>query len=220
MWNNCYLLISIKPVKINTMKSIKYIFISTVLALLLFNACEKFIDLKPLDQISTSDYWKTTTDLKNYVSQFYPKILPPAILTGVSGTIFDNKSDNIIIEAADAVMNGERIRSTGIWRGEWVPIRELNIFFENYRKCENSFDAYKHYVGEAHFFRAWWYFDLLNKYGDLPWYSKTIELDSEEDLMKARDPRTLIADSILADLDKAILYLDKRSKAVNSRINK
>jgi hypothetical protein len=118
------------------------------------------------------------------------------------------------------VLNGERTKRTGNWTGEWRNIRNVNIFFKNYGRCEDSFDSYKHYVGEAHFFRAWFYFDLLKSYGDLPWYSEVLDLDSDDQLNRPRDPRTLVADSILADLDKAISYLDVRSTTGNSRISK
>jgi hypothetical protein len=186
----------------------------------LFSACEEFIDLQPLDKISTNDYWKTTNDLKGYVVHFYPRIMPPILGTGVPPGTWDDGTDNILREDVDDIMNGERVLATGNWRNEWTIIRDLNIFFENYGKCQENFNSYKHYVGEAYFFRAWSYFQLLKKYGDLPWYANVVELDSESDLMKPRDPRTLIADSIIADLDKATLYLDKKSVTGNNRVSK
>lgn len=41
-------------------------------------------------------------------------------------------------------------------------------------------------------------------YNDLPWYSKALSDTDEELLYKARDPRTLVVDSIMADLDYAV----------------
>ena len=75
-------------------------------------------------------------------------------------------------------------------------------------------------MGEAYFFRAWFYFNLLKKYGDVPWYSHVIEMDDTEELMRPRDSRLLIADSILADLDNAITHLELRKDVGNNRINK
>ncbi len=185
-------------------------------SVLLFNSCESFIDLKPLDRISTLDYWKTSRDLEKYMYQFYP------LLTEDQQLLSDNAhhTDDMIHADISKIMNGERTISTGGWRGEWYRIRGINIFFENYQKCEDDFNSYRHYVGEAHFFRAWFYFNLLEKYGDLPWYSEVIELDDEEALMRPRDLRTMVADRILEDLDKAISYLDFRTKTGNSRISK
>lgn len=192
------------------------IYIITLLSLFLLNSCESFIDLQPLDKISTVDYWKTPKDLQNYMLQFYPAFFPANNM--VLDVAYD--SDDLITQSPSLILNGSRVLTSGGWRNEWAPIRNINIFFENFHKCESAFSSYQQYVGEAHFFRAWFYFNLLKKYGDLPWYSKVLGTDSEEELMRPRDPRTLIADSILVDLDKAILYLSKKATVGNCIINK
>src|SRR5690606_37627343 len=56
-------------------------------------------------------------------------------------------------------------------------------------------------------------------YGDIPWYISTLEPGSEE-LYAPRTPRTVVADSILAHIDKAISFLNTRSSAGNTRLNK
>jgi len=184
------------------------------MTLLCLSSCEEFIDLQPLDQVSTEYYWTTPGDLENYTKHFYGELPSPLLV------FQDANSDNIVSETPDPLMNGERTTRTGNWQYEWSFIRDVNIFFENYQNVEADFDSYKHYLGEAHFFRAWFYFNLLKRYGDVPWYSEVIELDDEEALLKARDPRTLVADSILADLEKASEYLDGRAVAGNNRLNK
>jgi hypothetical protein len=59
-----------------TMKNMKNIvlYAGIILSGILFNACEDFIDLSPLDKISSDDYWKTAKDLDNYIIQFYPSL--------------------------------------------------------------------------------------------------------------------------------------------------
>ena len=184
---------------------------------LFFLSCEDFIDLKPLDQVAQENYWKSSSDLKNYMVQFYPNFFPHTQM--IMNLAID--SDEMIYGGSPNVfLNGERTTRTGTWRGEWTQIRNLNIFFENYQKCEDEFSSYQHYVGEAHFFRAWFYFELLKMYGDLPWYDEVIELDDDEKLMMPRESRTKIVDNILSDLDKATLYLDARKDVGNCVINK
>ena len=184
---------------------------------LFFLSCEDFIDLKPLDQVAQENYWKSSSDLKNYMVQFYPNFFPHTQM--IMNLAID--SDEMIYGGSPNVfLNGERTTRTGTWRGEWTQIRNLNIFFENYQKCEDEFSSYQHYVGEAHFFRAWFYFELLKMYGDLPWYDEVIELDDDEKLMMPRESRAKIIDNILLDLDKATLYLDARKDVGNCVINK
>ena len=191
----------------------QYIFVSV--AALSFS-CERFIDLKPLDQISVDDYWKTPADLQNYIKQFYANFSPQTQMVAETAL----NSDDMVNGSPSAVLNGQRTVRTGSWQSDWAAIRHINIFFDNYRKCKAEFGEIRHTVGEAHFFRAWYYFGLLREYGDIPWYSSEIGLDDESELMRPRDPRTLVADSILAELDKAIEYLDLRSRAGNNRISK
>ncbi len=192
-------------------------FIYTLLAVALtLTACEKALDRDPLDQISTDDYWKTTRDLEKYVLQFYP-MLPQH--EGVGQATEDQESDNLIVNVPNAVLNGERTVTTTSWSNEWQNIRKVNIFFDNYRRVTEPFANYRNAVGEAHFFKAWFYFELMKKYGDLPWYTTEIQVNSD-DLKKPRDPRTLVADSILLNIDKAIAFLNPRSTAGNARLNK
>jgi hypothetical protein len=190
------------------------IYFGIILSGVVFNSCESFIDLQPLDKISTNDYWTTSSDLENYIVQFYPNI-GGSVMVNESGD-----SDDMVLQNLSTILNGQRTQATGNWRSEWTIIRNINIFFDNYEKCKDAFDIYKHYVGEAHFFRAWFYCNLLKKYGDVPWYSSAIQIDDEAGLMRPRDSRTVVVDSILADLDNAASYLNARAQAGNLRLNK
>ncbi len=190
-------------------------FILFIFLLGTFCSCEDFIDLQPMDQVTMDEYWTTSTELEYYTRQFYPAFCGQSQMLDLAS---DN--DDMINGSPSVIMDGTRSKTTGSWTGEWTNIRNVNIFFANYRKCESGYDAYKQYLGEAYFFRAWFYFDLLKKYGDVPWYSEVIELDNQEALMRPRDSRVLIADSILADLDHAITHLNLRKDVGNNRINK
>lgn len=202
-------------IKMNNIRNKSMIIVALSISFLL--SCEDFIDLKPLDQITEENYWKSSSDLKNYMYQFYPRAFPNSAMIVNLAT----HSDEMIHGGSPSViLNGERTIRTGRWTDEWRQIRDINIFFKNYEKCEDDFSSYKHYVGEAHFFRAWFYFELLKMYGDIPWYDEVLELDNDEELMQPRDPRSEIVDNILTDLDKAALFLDYRKDVGNCVINK
>lgn len=194
----------------------KRFILTAVSCMTLLCSCENFIDLQPMDKITMDDYWSTSTELEYYTRQFYPSFCPWTQMVADMAT--DN--DDMIAESPSVIMDGVRSKTTGNWTGEWTSIRNVNIFFEHYTKCKSGYDAYKQYLGEAYFFRAWFYFNLLKKYGDVPWYSHVIEMDDTEALMRPRDSRLLIADSILADLDNAITHLELRKDVGNNRINK
>jgi hypothetical protein len=131
-------------------------------------------------------------------------------------------SDTQITSVPSTVMDGTRSPQTSAgnsWR--WDEIRSVNIFFDNYFKCKDPLDSYKHFLGEVHFFKAWFYFIKVRAYGDVPWFTCALKTNSEE-LYKARDSRTMVMDSILWHIDRAIQYLDplKTTAGGNNRLNK
>ena len=75
------------------------------------------------------------------------------------------------------------------------------------------------YIGLARFFRAWFYFDKVKRFGDVPWINKAMEVD-DPDLYAARDSRTLVMDSVLADLDFACEHITLTSDQTSSLITK
>src|SRR5690606_26112365 len=112
-------------------------------------------------------------DLDKYVLQFYPTFDADGS-TGVLGHDASDGSDIMIEGTVNRMLDGTRPVPTSstnqVWN--WSNIRDVNIFFDNYKKTEDDFDAYKHYVGEAHFFKAYFYFEKVEEYGDVPWFSK------------------------------------------------
>src|SRR5690606_35958945 len=114
-------------------------------------------------------------------------------------------NDDITFRNADDLLNGKRVINTGSWQAGFAPIRSVNIFFDNYQKCEDDFQTWKQFLGEAQFFKAWNYFNLVKSYGDVPWYTHALMPDQEDELMRPRDPRTVVIDSILSLLDGAFL---------------
>lgn len=191
----------------------------------LFTSCENFLDLPPADQISSSQYWNKATDLENYMLQFYPSLpnfnnisgyYGPYGIDGIKGS--DHQIQNVTVSTQ---LNGTRsvVQSGGGW--SWNNIRALNIFLENYKKVDAPFANIQQFLGEAYFFKAFFYFNLESAYGDVPWFTHSMQMNSE-DLYKARDKRTIVVDSILWCLDKAIENLNFRNKVDGggNRLNK
>lgn len=200
-------------------------YISIITLILLFGSCsDDFLEKPPLTQISNDKYWKTSNDLENYVLQFYASF--PAFNTvgsymGLIGWDGTRGSDTQISSTVSNLWAGTRSPVTSGAEWKWENIRDINIFFQNYHKCQDSFDKYKHFLGEAHFFKAWFYFEKVRDYGNVPWFSKPLEMDSPE-LYKTQDSRVLVVDSILWHLDKAVEYLKplKEVSGGNNRLSK
>src|SRR5690606_32777332 len=142
-----------------------------------------------------------------------------ADLPGVAVYSNDNQSDNIEPSSIGLLMSGKlTVPSSASEAGwTWASLRNINFFLENYHCANINEEDKAKYAGMARFFRAFFYFNKMQRFGDVPWYSTSLNVDNPE-LYKGRDSRTLVTDSIIADLDYAIQHLDA---GVNiSRINK
>ncbi|WP_341840326.1 RagB/SusD family nutrient uptake outer membrane protein [Chitinophaga caseinilytica] len=204
----------------------KYLIHITAFSILLtaFSCNKNFLDRPPLTQIDNEAYWQTASDLEKYTLQFYPEF--PSFGTvgsylGLIGWDGTRGSDVQIAASPSTLWNGtnQPVTATGNW--SWAKIRSVNVFFKNYGKCKDPFPKYQQFVGEAHFFKAWLYFDKVKAYGDVPWYTGPLEMD-DPGLFKPRDPRTQVVDSILWHLDKAAEFLKplKEVDGGNNRLSK
>jgi hypothetical protein len=106
---------------------------------------------------------------------------------------------------------------------EWESLRNVNYFILNCSdlKLTSSIpsDARRHYLGIAKFFRAWFYFEKVKRYGDVPWIGKPLDVE-DPDLYKGRDPRTLVMDSVLADLNYACQNIKTTKETTRSLVTK
>lgn len=171
----------------------------TVLAIAL-GACKKGnLDRFPQTSISPNLFFKTEEDLSLYVSGL---LSMPDRGTYLS----DQSSDNVATTAAVEVKNimGGNVNAQNIGNGgwSWGRLRNINYFLENYNKANVTSQIKNHYVGLARYYRAQFYLDKVKRFSDVPWYSGTLN-PGDKELFKASDPRTLVMDSVMADLDFA-----------------
>lgn len=172
-----------------------------------FLSCEKdFLDRPAEDQVEAEFFFNTPEDLEVATNNFYTILST----TGVYND--DASSDNIVPLIAGDRVRGNRIvptaSGTGGWN--WSALRKINYFLENYQKVQDEAAKAK-YGGIARFFRAYFYFDKVKRFGDVPWYNKVLNA-GDEDLYKARDSRQLVMDSVMADIDFAIANIPAEKK--------
>ncbi len=164
-------------------------------------ACSKdYLERLPESAVTPEASFKTEKDLALFTKSFYDVALPSA------EGVYNESVDNIVKTTLDDELTGKRQVpiSGGGWT--WGNLRNINYFLAN---CFNTVSeaTAAPYAAEARFFRAYFYFDKLKRFGDVPWYDKVIDQNDEEQLKRPRDPRTLVVSNILADLDYAIANL-------------
>ena len=185
-------------------KDIKYLL---VLVLLNFGCNDEFMDRFPPDKVNDANYWTTPGDLRTFANQFYPD------LTTSGNWTRDNMTDNQAPANRNTFVWNEYVvpASGGSWgKSDWEDIRSCNFFLQRYQTVEGDPEEIGRYVGEVKFFRAWYYFEKVRMFGDVPWLSQDLNIDSEA-LFMERTSRKVVVDSILQDLDDAIGQLPETS---------
>ncbi len=186
------------------MKLRSYLYI-IVLATLLSACSEDYLEKSPISEVTTENFFKTASDLKLYTNGFYRMLPHTSIYNG------DSKADNIVQNLLSDEMRGTRTIPTSGGGWNWNYLRDINFFLEHYQNVSD--EAVKnHYAGVARFFRAYFYFDKLKRFGGVPWYDQTIDPEDKESLLKPRDSRQFIVDKILEDLNWAIAHLNSEQK--------
>ncbi len=190
-------------------------FITAAIILLIgLSACDNLLDLQPLSQISQTDYFKTETDLQLFSNSFYNNLLDKSP--------YDNQSDLCVQQNLSDEMLGGSNRtvpaSGGGW--SWTDLRKMNTLLAYADQCKDEAAVLK-YTALTRFFRAFFYFEKVKRFGDVPWYD--IELGSaDEALYKARDSRELIMTHMIKDIDYAIANLPNEKEEASSpyRVNR
>ncbi|WP_119079164.1 RagB/SusD family nutrient uptake outer membrane protein [Chitinophaga alhagiae] len=191
--------------------------IGIILTLLVCSCNDGFLDKRPLNQISQPEFWKTTGDLEVYLNNLYGSL--PQWGSHDAGPYWaDNNSDNMVPGLYNLRLAGLSILPVTGGGWNWGNIRAVNLFLEQAPAVTDGADK-DHFLGEGYFFRAWFYFELLQQFGDLPWIDKPLATNSPE-LYNERQPRNVIADNILKDLDQAITLLKDKETAPLFRVNR
>lgn len=204
------------------MKNSIYILAAFISALSLLS-CEDFLNRRPLTEPSSDTYLSSEDQIRSYVNGLY--ITLPCLTQYGSGVRSQEKdSDNILSEKYNARINGEFTAFSGEkdWADSYTNLRNVNWFFEYYALPESSRTAaVASLCGEVRFLRAWWHFNLLKKFGNVPvmdgfW-------DGNATLAGLQIPATRrkeVAMYILSDLEEAAGLLQRREVSSGLRINR
>ncbi|MFV0505916.1 MAG: RagB/SusD family nutrient uptake outer membrane protein [Bacteroidales bacterium] len=209
--------------------------ICIVLTGVLIIACnDDFMDRYPLDQINDENFWKTAEDLELYNNNLYAtyirgfgygwgdsRINPYGYTEAIAygDVISDNAAPKGYSKVAANEYNGHISGASGSGGWTWSDMRRLNFFLENYTKVDIDDARRNVYLGEVLFFKAWDYFKKVKTFGDVPWISGVVNIDSPE-LMGKRTPRAEVMDSVLDILNKAIECLPSKGSEKVGRISR
>ena len=170
-------------------------------------------DKFPSDSFTDENFWSSTKNLELYANGFYET------LGGVGSHLDEDTDIRATVSISDYLAGNSVVpQKDDGWK--WENIRGLNHFLANYQKVTGDEATINQYVGEIRFFRALDYFSKVKRFGDVPWYNKEMQLSDTSLIYKKRDPRALVVDSIIADLEFACQTIPEPSKVATGRLHK
>jgi len=192
----------------------KYFLLLSVAALA-FTGCKKeFLDRPPLDKLSDDTYWTSENNVRIFAWDFYPRWFDGYGSGFTWGSYFSGQSLNDdfapstptafpVNPPAAAPVLGNTLSKD--WNYTWI--RKANLYLSRIQQVPMEEAATKHWSGVARFFRALEYHNLVRKYGDVPLQMEVLNESDLAKMYRPRDPRTVVMDSVLADMQYAAEFV-------------
>lgn len=190
-------------------------------------SCEDFLDKEPPSYVVPEDYFQAEDQIQAIANNLYAGILPSHGNWSYGTFAIDNGTDNQASLWADNKYTRDQWK-VGFDNGNWAwgNIRNINyslnttLGYYSQKKITGSDRNIRHYIGELYFFRAYCYFDMLQKWGDLPIIKEA--LPDDNDILVAantRKPRNEVARFIVNDLDSASYYMSDNFDPKKNRLS-
>ena len=195
--------------------------ITLAIASLTFVSCnlEDVLTLVPESKITPESYFTSAEDLQLFSNSFYNNLLDKEP--------FARESDLFVKMNPSELIRGGNDRTVpatgGGWgsgTGAWGDLRKMNTLLANIHNCKDD-NAVKEYTALVKFWRAYFYANMVRKFGDVPWYDKELG-SADEELYNPRDSRETILNHMIEDIDVAIKDLPGKAAAPQTsyRVNK
>ncbi len=217
------------------MKKIISITAKTLLIVLFFTSCsEDFLDLKPIDQEVSTNYYQTQDQAFRALVAIYD-VLTYQSTPGVSWmpiiTVADALSDDAYAGGSDPIdgLNWQELNSFNIsptnpivhatWIKNYLGIYRANLFLEIIDGIDAPQNFKDRTIAEAKFLRAYFYFEQVRFFENIPLLTSTISGPSEYNQPQSAPQQ--VYNQIALDLVEAIEDLPPSvSQAEAGRITK
>ncbi|HTE24268.1 RagB/SusD family nutrient uptake outer membrane protein [Flavitalea sp.] len=175
------------------------------------------LDRKPLNILSDQDVWNSETLITVYLAALYDNI-PIGFDKIGAGTVYESHmTDETSHPWAGVTLvnnygsNGLALNSTMY---QWI--RKANFFLERVKTSSLTEDQIKTLTAECRFIRAYYYFDLVKKYGGMP-IIKDVQIfeGNLNELKVPRNKEVEVYEFILAELNDAVSDLPASRDGAN-----
>jgi len=182
-----------------------------IVLVLTLNACTDFLDKEPYTLVPET-YFNNESELQTFLNGVYSPLMQPFIYgnyyyiynTGDDLGFFQRSNPVSSIICANA--NSSNLYITQYWRALYDGINRANMFLENADRNPEVNESFRNSKkAEALFLRSFYYFHLIQGWGDVPF--RLTATSSVNNLDAPRVDREIIYDQIISDIEAAIPFL-------------
>ena len=201
---------------------VKNILLGGFAAMSVLTACnDSFLEKNPIGSLGESNAFQTYDNFRAYMYNCYPLFTDSRIYTNFSGGSYywggQYQSDfraGIMTnreESKNPYAYGTKTVTTSSSDWNFSYPRIVNIMLSHLDGSQLTEKEKAHWRSVGYFFHAWWYMELVSKYGDVPWIN-TVLTDESEEAYGPRTPRAEVVDSIISRLEYAAANIGDTSK--------
>lgn len=180
---------------------------------LLITGCSKdFLDVEPPSSLTGNSYFRNAADAEASIAAAYKPLQSTGNLAKITEApledivIFNTQGLNLdswSFDANDAIIDN-------VWQNAYEGVFRANVVLGQVPKI-NMPEAQKNRIlGEARFLRAYYYFQLVSNFGDVPLVKEADPADPSKAAL-ARSPQAEVYTSIIEDLKQAETLLPAQS---------
>ena len=201
-------------------KNTKIIASLVATALTLASCNNNFLERLPKTSPNETNAFLTYDNYRAYVYPLYGMFTDGRIMTNFSGTYYGAGQWNSdyyagIMTCRPASQNPyafqtfQPVTSSGNWSFDYI--RTVNVMLSHLSDGSLKPAEAEHWRSVGYFFHAFWYMEMLSRYGDVPWIN-TVLSDQSEEAYIPRTPRNEVADSIVMRMEYAIEHIGSSAK--------
>lgn len=195
------------------MKNINKILVAALVTLSVASACSSdFLDLAPISQENSNNFYKTGEDMRNALNAVYGSLQYGGQYYSSMHVIGELRSDNTEItnpaagadlQAVDDFTNVPvTSTSANTWNAHYQGIQSANIVLEKIQPVQMDANLKARFIGETKFLRALMYFNLVRIFGDVPLVTSMIN-SPQEGYSYGRETVERVYAQIMLDLEEA-----------------
>jgi hypothetical protein len=191
----------------------KYMLAIAIIVAVMLTGCSKFLEESDPSNFSTGSFFKNATQAKSSVNAIYASMRDPLgsgfgggawtmveFATGLAGTDLGQAVNSYYVK--DLINTADNGYGLTIWTSYYRGIANANTSIAYIPKVNMDEAEKKKLLGQAYFLRAWYYFNLVQMFGNIPLVTEPVNLESEQ-LRPAQASAEEVYNLIVSDLQTA-----------------